>query len=275
MSDLLDTSPENERSPSQRLLEGDQPIWTWPDTIKGAVLTLVPWLGLAALSILSSSNQQRSSQHLSRSADITSAVLTFVLQALLEGVFLIAPLWFVVIKPRRTAAQQGLPPPTLLDGFRALGFRAVRLWTVVGAAAGGLAVIYLAGILYSLLAELLHFPVQTNIDVVLKSAEAAPYTAVAILIAAVLVAPVCEETFFRSYLFQGMRLRMNVWLAVGLSSIIFGIGHGDPGSLVLLFVIGLMLALLRWRTRSIWPGIALHTLNNAVSAIVVFQAIHF
>jgi hypothetical protein len=117
--------------------------------------------------------------------------------------------------------------------------------------------------------------VQTNIDIVLKGAEAAPYTAVAILLSAVIIAPFCEETFFRSFLFQGMRLRINVWLAVVLSAILFGIGHGDPGSLALLIVIGLVLAMLRWRTRSIWPGIALHMLNNAVSALVVIQAIHF
>lgn len=275
MGDLLDASPENNRLPSEIALEGDQPNWTWADTVKGAVFTLVPWLGLAALSILSSSTQQQPSQHLSRSADLVSAVLTFLLQGLLEGVFLIAPLWFAVIKPRRQAARQGLPLPTLRDGFRALGFRSVRLWVVMGAAVGGLAAIYLAGFLYSVVADLLHFSVQTNVDTVLKGAEAAPYTAVAILLSAIIVAPFCEETFFRSYLFQGLRLRMNVWLAVLLSALIFGIGHGDPGSLVLLFVIGLVLAILRWRTRSIWPGIALHMLNNAVSAIVVIQAIHF
>ena len=275
MSDLIDSSPGNERSTTQPALESDRPNWTWPDTLKGAALTLVPWLGLAALSILTSSNQQESSQHLSRSADIINAVVTFLLQSLLEGVFLIAPLWFAVIKPRRLALQQGLPLPTFSDGLRALGFRAVRLWVVVGAAVGGLAIIYLAGILYSLAADLLHFPVQTNIDIVLKGAEAAPYTAVAILLSAVIVAPFCEEAFFRSFLFQGMRLRMNVWLAVVLSAIIFGIGHGDPGSLALLIVIGLVLAIFRWRSRSIWPGIALHMLNNAVSALVVIQVIRF
>jgi membrane protease YdiL (CAAX protease family) len=275
MRDFIDASPGDDHTPAQPPLENDQPIWTWPDTVKGAVLTLVPWLGLAALSILNSSNQQEPSQHLSRSADLISATLTFVLQALLEGVFLIAPLWFALIKPQRLARQQGLPPPTLRDSLRALGFRSVRLLVVLGAGVGGLAAIYLTGILYSLLADLLHFSVQTNIDIVLKSAEAAPYTAVAILIVAVMVAPFCEEVFFRSFLFQGLRLRMSIWLAVVLSAIIFGIGHGDPGSLVLLVVIGLILAILRWRTRSIWPGIALHTLNNVVSAIVVLQVIHF
>jgi membrane protease YdiL (CAAX protease family) len=37
-----------------------------------------------------------------------------------------------------------------------------------------------------------------------------------------------------------------------------------------LFVIGLALAFLRWRTRSIWPGMALHFLNNFVGALQIF-----
>src|SRR5262249_46272417 len=128
---------------------------------------------------------------------------------------------------------------------------------------------------YSLAANLLHFPIETNVDMVLKEAEAAPYTAVAILLSAVIVPPFCEEIFFRSFLFQGMRMRMNVWLAVVLSTIIFGLVHVQLASSALLIVIGFVLAILRWRNRSIWTGIALHMLNNAVSAIVVFQAIRF
>jgi membrane protease YdiL (CAAX protease family) len=273
--ELIDAFSENWQPPTQAFPETDQPTWTWQETARGALLTLVPWLGIAVLSLFSTASQKTPTQRLSTSADLVSAVFTFLLQSLLEGVFLIAPLWFAVIKPRRLARYQGLPLPTLRASLRGLGYRPVRPLLVLGAAVGGMVVIYLAGILYTLVADALQFSTQTNIDIVVKEAAAAPYTAVAILIAAVVVAPVCEETFFRSFLFQGLRLRLNVWLAVVLSAVIFAIGHGDPGSLTLLVVIGLMLAILRWRTQSIWPGIALHMLNNALGAIVVFQAIHF
>ncbi len=274
MRDIADTSPGSERSPGHSALEGDQPVWTWEDTVKGATITLVPYLGLAALSLLSTS-QPQPSQRLSPAADLIGAVFTLALQALLEGAFLIAPLWFAVIKPRRLAARQGLPPPTIRDGFRALGFRPVRPWVVLGGTLAGMTAIYLVGYLYTLIAEALHFSINTNVDIIIKDAANSPYTTLALLVSAVVIAPVGEEVFFRSFLFQGLRLRMHAWLAVVLSACLFGIEHGAPGSLVLLIVIGVLLAILRWRTRSIWPGIALHTLNNAVSALVVLGTIHF
>lgn len=275
MGNLVDASAENERSPTHPTLEGDHPIWTWEETVKGATITLVPYLGLAALSFLGASQPQQSSQRLSPAADLIGAALTVALQLLLEGGFLIAPLWFAVIKPRRLAAQQGLPPPTIGNGLRALGFRPTRPWVVLAGALIGMTAIYLAGYLYTLLAEALNFSINTNVDLIIKDAATAPYTTLALLISAVVIAPVCEEVFFRSFFFQGLRLRIHVWLAVILSASLFGLEHGAPGSLVLLIVIGVLLAILRWRTRSIWPGIALHALNNAVSAIVVLGAIHF
>ena len=54
-----------------------------------------------------------------------------------------------------------------------------------------------------------------------------------------------------------------------LSSLLFAIAHLDPGSFAVLFIIGLALAFLRWRTNSLWPGILLHAINNGVAALEV------
>lgn len=253
----------------------DQPTWSFRDMMVGVLLTLVPWLVIAWSSTLASSSQQTSTRPLSHTADIINAILTFILQSVLEGVFLIAPLWFAVFKPRRIARAQGLPEPDIRSGLAALGFRAFSLWqALVGLVLAELAVLG-AGYLYDVITQMLHISAQTNVDVIQASANAHPWTTLAILLSAVIVAPFCEETFFRGFFFQGLRLRINLWVAVVLSAVVFGFAHGDLGSLVLLIVIGLLLAILRWKTRSIWPGMALHALNNLLAAIFILQALQF
>jgi len=89
----------------------------------------------------------------------------------------------------------------------------------------------------------------------------------------VIIAPFCEEIFFRGFLFGGLLRGMSAIWATLLSTILFTIVHGDIGSAVPLFAIGLMLAVIRWRTGSIWPGMALHMLNNAIAALLVLATI--
>ncbi len=253
--------------------DADRPTWTFRDTMVGVLLTLGPWFALTALSLVESSTQPTTVKPLAPSIDIVNAVLNFIIQALLEGTFLIAPLWFAVFKPRRLARQQGMPGPGWREGLRALGLRSVRLSQAAGALALGVLTIFAASYLYSAIAQALHITVQTNVDELLQRAASEPWTTLATLVVAVIVAPFCEEIFFRGYFFQGLRLRVSVGLAVVLSAVIFGLAHGDLGSLALLIVIGLALAIIRWRTRSLWPGIALHMFNNILGALIIFQAL--
>jgi membrane protease YdiL (CAAX protease family) len=255
--------------------EADLPTWTFRETMIGVLLTLGPWFALTALSLLQSSTQTTSKKPISHTDDIVNGVLSLIIQALLEGVFLIAPLWFAVFKPRRLARQQGRPLPGWREGLRALGLRDFRPAQALSAFALGALTIIAASILYADIAQYLGITAQTNVDQLVARAAAEPWTILATLIVAIVVAPVCEEIFFRGYFFQGLRLRVPIWLAVVLSAVVFGLAHGDIGSLVLLIIIGLALAVIRWRTRSLWPGIALHMLNNFLGALIILQALRF
>ncbi|HEY7356487.1 MAG TPA: type II CAAX endopeptidase family protein, partial [Ktedonobacterales bacterium] len=282
MKERWDSPPDQEQAfwPAQNaqparptLPDADQPTWTFRDTMIGVLLTLVPWLALAGIALLQPAAQPASSKPLAPNVDMVNAVLNFIVQALLEGTFLIAPLWFAVYKPRRLARQSGRPVPARSQGLRALGLRGVRLSQAAGAFALGVIAIFAASYLYSAIAQALNITVQTNVDELLKRAASQPWTTLATLLVAVIVAPFCEEIFFRGYFFQGLRLRLSIWPAVVVSAVIFGLAHGDLGSLVLLIVIGLALAVIRWRTRSLWPGMALHMVNNFVGALLIFQAL--
>jgi membrane protease YdiL (CAAX protease family) len=85
------------------------------------------------------------------------------------------------------------------------------------------------------------------------------------------VAPLCEEFFFRGFMFGVLRERIGVAGGALLTGLIFGGVHatGSPvETLGVLVVLGVLLCLLYWRTGSLLPCIALHALNNGISFVV-------
>jgi uncharacterized protein len=90
------------------------------------------------------------------------------------------------------------------------------------------------------------------------------------------IAPIAEEFFFRGFIFGALRrMRIEIagrdlgtWVAALITAILFGLAHGAsaPGRyLVPLGFLGFVLCLLRWRTRSLYPGMALHSINNSLA----------
>jgi uncharacterized protein len=80
------------------------------------------------------------------------------------------------------------------------------------------------------------------------------------------IAPICEETLFRGYIF-GALSKWRGWLpAAVMTGILFGgvhFGSAPVEYLVPLGVLGFALCLLYRRTGSLYPCIALHSLNNS------------
>ncbi len=85
---------------------------------------------------------------------------------------------------------------------------------------------------------------------------------------AVVVAPICEEVMFRGVLFGGMRGSWGVPSAAIASGVLFASVHLMPLSLVPLFAIGLVSALLYARHRSLVVSLVLHAAYNALSLLL-------
>jgi ABC-2 type transport system permease protein/sodium transport system permease protein len=90
------------------------------------------------------------------------------------------------------------------------------------------------------------------------------------LLALAIVPAVCEELFFRGYLQTAFKAEMAGSLAVGLSSILFGLFHVIVRD-ALFFerfapscFLGLVLGAICLKTGSIWPGMLLHCLHNGL-----------
>ena len=84
-----------------------------------------------------------------------------------------------------------------------------------------------------------------------------------------IVAPICEETFFRGMLFGGLRRRMPRIPAALISGLVFGGLHAATGvsAIPVLVVFGVVLALVYERTRSLVPGMILHAFNNTLALL--------
>ena len=82
-------------------------------------------------------------------------------------------------------------------------------------------------------------------------------------------APFVEEAFFRGFIFGGLKGHMDWKWAALISSFLFAIMHGDLTSLVPAFVIGYCFAFLYHKSNSIWPGIIIHAVNNAMGFCLI------
>ncbi len=240
--------------------------WTLQQTLLGATLTLVPWLFIVFILNNLGGKQPSSTTPLSPRLDLITAIVNFVLSAAIEAAFLIAPLYIASrfyqdikrdFKPRGKLALQ------------ALGFRKANIGQTLGWLIVLMVAIYGVNILYQYLISALHLNIQTNDQVLLAQSKYAPLSTYASLLVATFVAPICEEVFFRGFVLMGLARGMPTGWAILISSLLFALAHGDPASFAVLFIIGLALAFLRWRTRSLWPSILLHILNNGLGALLI------
>jgi membrane protease YdiL (CAAX protease family) len=85
------------------------------------------------------------------------------------------------------------------------------------------------------------------------------------LLALVVIPPIMEETLYRGVLFGALAGRWGFWVGAVASSALFGLAHGQANVSVYTFILGMLLCWLYARTRSIIPGIILHTLNNLLA----------
>lgn len=89
-------------------------------------------------------------------------------------------------------------------------------------------------------------------------------------VAAVIVAPVLEEMFFRGLLLHRWARRWGTMTGVVASSALFAVGHSEiPGH----FLFGVAMAALYLRTRRLWVPIAAHALNNFVLVLPILGSV--
>jgi membrane protease YdiL (CAAX protease family) len=88
-----------------------------------------------------------------------------------------------------------------------------------------------------------------------------------LLIGVVLLASLSEELLFRGFLQVSLERKGDVTRAVVLSSLTWTLIHVNPYWAVQIFITGIFIGFIAWRTNSIIPAIIIHALNNLLSLL--------
>ncbi len=182
------------------------------------------------------------------SDNMAAAVATIALELLFGG----AVLWL--------AARRGL-------GWADLGFVRPRRWGPVGIAWAGSYVVIVAYQL--LLAAVKSVGVDVSMFDDANALPVDPRESVVLLLllgtAVVVVAPFCEELFFRALLFRGMRGYWRLAPSLAVSGLAFGAFHLNPSVVLPFALIGVLFAWANEQSGSLWTSIAAHAGVNGVS----------
>ena len=82
--------------------------------------------------------------------------------------------------------------------------------------------------------------------------------------------PIMEELLFRGFVLDLASEAYSPWVAIFISSIIFGLVHVNPYGILNAFFGGLIYGYVRIRTNSLFPSIFLHSMWNAHIEILIF-----
>jgi membrane protease YdiL (CAAX protease family) len=104
------------------------------------------------------------------------------------------------------------------------------------------------------------------------SGQVSHFELICLALVAVLLAPVCEETFFRGMLYNALRRRLPIWVAIPIQGLVFGFLHSfNLTHSLLTSVLGMFLGLVyEWR-RTLVTSMFVHAIQNSVA--MLFTAI--
>jgi uncharacterized protein len=146
------------------------------------------------------------------------------------------------------------------------GLRRTSFWPAVGWAALGMLAFYVFAAVYQVI---LDPDVEQSVAEDL-GAEESTFGLVAAGFMIVCVAPFAEEFFFRGFFYGALRTRFSVAVAAIIDGLVFGIIHFEGGTDGLLIVpplaaLGVAFCLVYEKTRSLYPVVALHSINNSIA----------
>ncbi len=174
-----------------------------------------------------------------------------VVPTLLELLFLAPVWWFALRKPG--------------GSLKTLGF--VRFKPQVLAVGVGLLIcFFLFNGVYAAILRSFGLRVQTDLTPLVREL-ASPWP---LIVTVVLVAPLVEETFFRGFVFAGLRSRYDWRWAAVISGFLFSAAHMELTFFLPGFLLGFLFAYLYQRSNSIWPGVIIHMGMNALAMTAVY-----
>jgi membrane protease YdiL (CAAX protease family) len=94
-----------------------------------------------------------------------------------------------------------------------------------------------------------------------------------LLVVTAVVAPFCEEVYFRGFLYSAFRKSMGVNTALFLSSLLFALAHMEIYSFIPIMAIGWVMAYIFEKTKSLFTVIFLHAVYNLILILILLGQI--
>ena len=92
-----------------------------------------------------------------------------------------------------------------------------------------------------------------------------------LLLLLVAVSPaICEEALFRGFILSGLRDRVPDWQVIVATGVMFGLFHLSVYRMFGTAVLGMAMAWIVLRTRSIWPAVVFHAVNNGLAVVLAY-----
>jgi len=147
--------------------------------------------------------------------------------------------------------------------WRELAFNKFSYFKAAGYVALSFAGVLFFGQIWASLLKMVGISSPDSSVPILKLFGNTPFGFVVIFLLTVIIAPVGEEIFFRSFLYQAFRQRYGIVVGILISATIFALFHFSMFAALPVFIfIGALLGLMFETFHSVYPAIMLHALNN-------------
>lgn len=171
-------------------------------------------------------------------------------------------IWFVFVKRRGMS-------------FADLGYCvAPPAWAVRGVGLG-FAALPAAFALYLLLRPILGAETSVDLREYFGGDAFTAVHAVTFLLYAGFLVPITEELLFRGLIFRWLRQHLAFWPSALIASVLFALAHQRLDQMIIVGLLGLPLAWLTEKSRSLVPAILMHQTYNSLTLMVTFAAVWF
>jgi len=96
-----------------------------------------------------------------------------------------------------------------------------------------------------------------------------PLDWILLIFGVVIIASISEEILFRGFLQVSLEKKGDITRAVILSSVTWTIIHINPYWAIQIFITGVIIGFLAWRTNSVFPSMIVHATNNFISLLAI------
>jgi|GEM_PF-3264388 len=183
--------------------------------------------------------------------------LSIILLIIQDGILFLLVIFFTIYKKKAT--------------FEELGFRRLPFPKVISTAIISLLLSLVLIFFVSLVFYFLHLPgASGRQEPLLPFFDKSLFGFIVVIVVTSIFVPIVEETYFRGFLLQGLTRFLPDSVAIILSSLLFTVLHLNLSIFAPIFILSLVLSIVFFKTRSLWPGIVMHSLKNLGSVIIFY-----